>query len=326
MKQNNKLTLFGQQMLSTGHDEKLMKFYNNNHNFVKYKELLPMIAYLFSIRINKNSMTQDTTKNVILSLLTKYVENKLSDTIIYKKLWSFIHKKKYTNFKPLYINNKINVTREKNRYDEIMCLFKYANIDISKSLKELKLLDIGSGSGAFLYYIKNYSNLDMPLTLYYNDIRLPDEKYYANYYILQDLATSLTTKKITFNVITALMTLHHIKNFEEIIKPAIDRLDKGGYFIVRDHDANSDNIKICLDMIDKFYKFSLYDPPEVANFDISQDSISFFQSLEYFIEKITQMGLTLVIVKSVEECNEYYKEKNLPYTYNEASYMLFKKE
>lgn len=310
--------LNGPQILSTGYDEELRHMYNNDHVFTKYKHLIPVISILFAMRIKRNNLSA----NVIEAFLNDCVENGYTDTMIYKKLWSLIHNKKYNNFAAYWSNPNISLWRAKNRYDEIMTALSSISIDLVSRYKEIYWLDLGSGVGDFPYYLMTQTNL--PVRVTFNDIRFPEPKYYIGYPIVNDV--SLLPNIPLFNVITALMTLHHIKNFEQLLKESIDRLEENGYLIVRDHDAYSDDIKICLDVIDKLYKFSLYDPPEVARFTISLDSISFFHSVDYFVKIITDMGLTHILTKRVDACLQYYKEsKQTELSYNNSYFMVFQK-
>lgn len=93
----------------------------------------------------------------------------------------------------------------------------------------------------------------------------------------------------TFNIVTALMTLHHVKNVKNVIECVHDILIPGGIFIIREHDANVPNIDVVLDLMHAFYDIVWNNDTQITT------SKPFVES--HFAEYTTREELQSIIVK-----------------------------
>jgi ubiquinone/menaquinone biosynthesis C-methylase UbiE len=97
-------------------------------------------------------------------------------------------------------------------------------------------LDIGSGDGSIAVNLKDSLNID---TAYSSDIITPVKKYSDLIYLTIDPETNiLNIPDNSINLITAFVSLHHIKNIKDMINE-INRISIKDYtfLIIREHDC-----------------------------------------------------------------------------------------
>ena len=101
---------------------------------------------------------------------------------------------------------------------KITFYLKYKTIKrVMANLPIVKLLDVGSGDGRFLDYLKSKSNLEIYSNEPYYDLDYPNSKY------LEDSSC---------DIITMWHSLEHIHNIQELFKLIIEKLKDDGFLIL----------------------------------------------------------------------------------------------
>lgn len=296
------------EIVTTGNDENLSQLYNSNKNFKTYPEILPKIAYFLYC-------CTKFKEEFLLKFLKKLVNQQQKDTYIYIKLWELFHKKKYekNNFNnPIDIDYKLMIKRSKKRLDDIKMILEKNNIIIDNNI----WIDIGSGDGSLAYLLNETFNLK---NIYAIDVVEPHEYFNKKItFINVNSFKDYNELNIKVDVISCFMTLHHIKNYSEVLHSFCKIINKNGYLIIREHNANSLQRKIILDIYDKLFEYSLYDPPESYIDNYKNTVISFYLDINEIIKKCKNNGLSLIYKTSIEELNNV---KDFNYAY----YLIFKK-
>ena len=107
---------------------------------------------------------------------------------------------------------------------------------------------------------------------------------------------------------TILMTLHHEEEPKALLQQTFEALEDGGKLFIREHDANSDSLKLLFHTIDKFYFSVLHkrdDFPIPAN----------YRGIDEWLELVKDVGFTVI--------NASYPEPDNP---NRPFHLLCKKE
>ena len=124
---------------------------------------------------------------------------------------------------------------------KITFYLKYKTIKrVMTDLPIVKLLDVGSGDGRFLDYLKSKSNLEIYSNEPYYDLDYPDSKY------LEDSSC---------DIITMWHSLEHVHNMQELFKLIIEKLKDNGFLILAVPNIDAAERK--------FFKFNwvAYDAP-----------------------------------------------------------------
>jgi ubiquinone/menaquinone biosynthesis C-methylase UbiE len=186
-------------------------------------------------KIIKNKILLDTE---IINLIVKY--NKSSEKIkdkneIFDK-WTYA----IQNLSLLYLNN-----------------FKPNNIEQN----DLKYLDIGCGSGKKTLLFSKYLNISI------NNINGTDIKTWGPYqknkknlpFVFKYIENNkLNYQNNTFDIITCILTLHHVEELEIFIKEIYRILKKDGILILIEHCVYTDNDRIIINIQHMLYS-ALYD-------------------------------------------------------------------
>jgi ubiquinone/menaquinone biosynthesis C-methylase UbiE len=132
---------------------------------------------------------------------------------------------------------KKDTKRVDQRVNIITELLKLASNEYSEN--ELKsYLDLGCGDASITVGIAEELKIK---TTYCADVDLPNEKKYKelNYLQINENDVKLEIKERSIDLVTCLVSMHHFKNFSNIMKE-LDRISKiGTYLIIREHDANN---------------------------------------------------------------------------------------
>lgn len=186
-----------------------------------------------------------------ITLMKKYDNNVLEDDVIYHKLCEFYH----ANIK---VSDKPNDwSREENRIKSVTPLLKNF-IEIKKSIN---YLDVGCNEGNITKTIGEYLKAK---TIEGCDIVDSLKNRNFNFHLLEDHEKySLTHYKTSSkDFISTFMSLHHIEELETEIKAIYRILKKDGVFLIREHDLDSDNLCVALDLMHAFYDY-VWKKPEV---------------------------------------------------------------
>jgi ubiquinone/menaquinone biosynthesis C-methylase UbiE/16S rRNA G966 N2-methylase RsmD len=155
------------------------------------------------------------------------------DTEVYKYL-----RQQYRNTNTIYVNNTDRATY---RAKEILDLLN----PFGKINSTCKILDVGCGDGSITKQIGSLSKCHISGC----DIYVSDKvkSNIDDFKKIDDLNPTLPYKNAEFNIIIALMSLHHVKLLDVLI-PEIKRVLKpNGLFLIREHDF-LDSIEPLLDI------------------------------------------------------------------------------
>lgn len=158
-----------------------------------------------------------------------------------------------------------------------------------KDEHSIKILDIGCAEGSISVMIGQYFGLDAS---HMHGCDIIENKS-------QNISEQMTFTHITdennsyqklydneqFDIIIALMSLHHIKNRDEILKQIHRILKPNGLFIIREHNCISKGLSLVLDAIHGFYSMVWANPREMSDFQT-----------EYFANYTRSDDLTKIII------------------------------
>ena len=208
-----------------------------------------------------------TYLNYLIILLTHFLSFnnsfKLLDIIKNKKItdnqiMSYVSKIKDKN-KSLNTSYSIGESCSKQTFG-----FEYLKMKIGKNMKmnhNTKYLDIGCGDGKKTNLIGKIFNIKKN-NIYGTDIELWGP-YMANKKFNFDFKYILKNEKLdfpdnTFDFITCILTLHHIKNLDSMINEIYRVLKPHGSFILIEHDILNYMDNLIVDIQHTFFAF-LYD-------------------------------------------------------------------
>lgn len=296
------------KIITTGSDDRLIKLYNSNANFTEYSDTISKLSYFLAC--NTRIPSFEWTR-----MLDELTREEAPDTTILVKIWERIHGKTYDekNFNQLtLLTPKSMIKRSMKR---ILDVEKIANkLNLQFSSNDL-WIDIGSGDGSFAFLVnRKYGCNTIGI-----DVVKPNEYFTAKVKFIDAMSfKDYSDLGLSPKVISCFMTLHHIKEHDEVLKSMIRIIQKGGYLIIREHDAKNESRKVTLDLFDKLYEYSMYNPPDSNIEDYSKSNISFFMSIKDVIDICIDNGLDLIFKKSISHLNNVKD-------YNYVFYLVFVK-
>ncbi len=211
--------------------------------------------------ISKVNIDYKTHFNNIYIIITQ----EKPDNVIYDELHQYIQKYKNPEYK--YDTN----IRAKWLADSFKSLIDMKNVK--------NVLDIGCDNGLIL---KNIISKDMHG--YGIDIHLKKVVNFIEkknlHYFMADVQKEDVFKKINkkFDLIIISMALHHIPKWKTVIDYAKKYLNKDGYLIIREHDADNNQDKILLDIQDLSYGLVIPEEKEGQYQTVSDNLNSWFIS------------------------------------------------
>jgi ubiquinone/menaquinone biosynthesis C-methylase UbiE len=299
------------------------------------------LNYSNYIEPNTNNQINFYIKNVIKNndvegicriklLLNHFVNHNITEKIINKIIKN--NKLLDSHVIDLIIKANEDIIKNKNKYEvcdkwtyaiqylSLLYLNKYTNFS-NKYKNNLKYLDIGCGSGKKTIMFSKYLNLikdningtDIKTWGPYqkNKTKLPFKfKYIEN--------NQLNYPDNTFDVITCILTLHHIENLDNFIKEIYRILKNNGVFILIEHCVYTDNDRIIINIQHMLYS-ALYD--KQINYLENPVYMKCYNDYEwnYIMNKNNFIFLTKNILNFG---NEYL----LKYKYDNIFYAFYKKK
>jgi ubiquinone/menaquinone biosynthesis C-methylase UbiE len=212
----------------------------------------------------------ENDKNIKLRLLKKLAEHDLIDgTKNTIEDWDNIISNHLTNFdndEIIYLKLR-ELFKKENKFEDInrsKVLAKNIIQFIPKHLKINSLLDYGCSSGAITKQLGELLKINNK-NLYGSDIKDYNIENF-NFILLNNsnLMPQIPNKSI--DLITCSMVLHHIENIDETILEFKRILSKNGIIIIREHDCQTENFAVFLDIIHGLYSLVWSDPMEDENF------------------------------------------------------------
>jgi SAM-dependent methyltransferase len=246
------------------------------------RELVWKIIKSCDPKQNNNDNTKNNTKNN-----NKHV---ITDDIIYSKLREFVLKEGVvsedevvggTVFDEITLNN-----RGANRARNIVS-------QLPQNFHPKRILDIGCSDGSITSSLRFELGISRSNT-YAVDVRDIRLKTYQNDFEFHQLAQgdNLPFETGTFSLVTAIMSLHHVSNFEEMVTEVLRVLEPGGYFVLREHDCSIPNFDIVLDIMHGLFclvwSHPLEDPDFIVNYTAN------YQSRESWLFLLKEVGFICV--------------------------------
>lgn len=189
------------------------------------------------------------------------VNQKLSDTMIYEEMHRFIHHDVHPDVRK-YIQHQGHY-RGINRSTKI--------VDFAREHHEApieRILDIGCGDGSITKVLQQRLQLDVSSVhgCDINPIKTDDFTFTLIPEIPNDNTPRLPYPDGHFNVVYALMSLHHIRNIESMLTEIHRVLAPNGLVIIREHDCVTNGLGLVLDVIHGFYSMVWSNPKELKCF------------------------------------------------------------
>jgi ubiquinone/menaquinone biosynthesis C-methylase UbiE len=245
--------------------------------------------------------------NNTLYLIEKLKKKNYSDTYIISKIKKiyYFHQDTITHC------NKINIF--------IKYIKKYINIPSFK-INSTVYLDIGCGDGVKTLKIANALNINKEQINgtdidhwgpYQEDKKLLPFKFK---YILND--GKLDYENDSIDIITCILTLHHIENFDFIVSEIYRVLKPNGYFILVEHDNYTNVDQLILEIQHNLYSY-IYDNYEDF---ISNPTFNNFLNNKEFEYILTQkFNFKLIVYDNVYMSVDLYRR------YDKQFYQIYTK-
>jgi len=212
--------------------------------------------------------------------MTELVDQKLPDKEIFEKMRVFVHEETRVSIRK-HIQHQGHY-RGINRCTKLNNLVK----DFKKNPKVLEtILDIGCGDGSITKTVSD--NLKIPKESVHGcDILEPAEKSLNFTFSLIESPGKLPYENDSFDLVYALMSLHHITELDSMLSEIHRVLKDDGIVIIREHDCVSEELSNVLDLVHGFYSMVWSQPQEMESFED-----------EYFANYFTANNLNELIVK-----------------------------
>lgn len=241
------------------------------------------------------------------NILNYLIRNNSTDKQIYDRMFEWVHYSLSQKSRELILCANV-YKRSINRVDKIKSLVDkfYNNGKTNDTMNEIpkneipkneipetppnriKILDIGCAEGSISVMIGQYFGLDAS-HMHGCDIienksdKISDQMTFAHIIDENNSYQKLYANE-QFDIIIALMSLHHIKNRDDILKQIHRILKPNGLFIIREHNCISKGLSLVLDTIHGFYSMVWANPREMSDFQT-----------EYFANYTRSDDLTKII-------------------------------
>lgn len=126
------------------------------------------------------------------------------------------------------------------------------------------MLDVGCGDGSITAHIGSELKLDKS-NIHGCDVYV-DKNLSSDITFTLNKDSKLPYPSDSFDLVTAMMSLHHIRDVESMIGEIHRVLKPNGTFLIREHDKDVDELVLFLDIVHGLYSLSLKDEPEDPNF------------------------------------------------------------
>lgn len=193
--------------------------------------------------------------------ITQLVDNNTPDKEIFEQMRQFIHEETAPNVRK-YIQHQGHY-RGINRCTKLNTFIR----EYKKNPSKLEtILDIGCGDGSITKTVSD--NLKVPKTSVHGcDIVKPLPKNLNFTFSLIESPGKLPYDSKKFDVVYALMSLHHITEIDSMLSEVYRVLKDDGIFIVREHDCVSEDLSNVLDLVHGFYSMVWCSPQEMESFE-----------------------------------------------------------
>jgi len=247
-------------IINNTHQTSLYNVWTDNDKFVKEQ----FINTVFPIGLyNKQSI------NKLVNYIDNLIINVKNDDALYDNIREYVHKTLYKD--PIYLKikyTKSQTTRINKRIIDIDKLL----IGINKNFKSY--LDVGCSEGSITAELGHFLQLTKD-KIHGCDIVLPgetniilniNEKQDFNFTLLQQ-QNVLPYQNNSQSLVTALMSLHHMQNVNDMLYEIFRVLDDNGIFIIREHDSLGFEFQQIVDLMHAFYMLIWPDKKESKNFN-----------------------------------------------------------
>jgi len=275
-----------------------------------YKQL--KISFCRKILTDLKFRNSPNCARLLINEIESLVRKRLSDTEIYREIRNYVHNKLYISEEyKRQIGNHNGWSRSRNRQEQIENMLK---LYLTKR-KIDTYLDIGCNEGSITSAVAEILDASC---VYGCDIFKPVKVDNSFNFVLLDLNSYyLPFENDSQDVVTAFMSLHHIKEVETTLKEVGRILKPNGIFIIREHDCQPKELSVLLDLMHGFYSQVWEDEKEMENF---KEHYACYRTKNELTEIIEKSGSLKTIYTSdvIGVCRYFYKifTKNCSYDEN----------
>lgn len=259
-------------------------------------------------------------KSSFFDKMSALVLQNCTDDKIYEEMHHWVHHTlSERNRKDMLHNN--TVYRSVNRALKIKELVeKYINTKETVDYSKLNILDVGCAEGSITVMVGRYLQLS-PENIHGCDIESRNDKYKDQFqfkHLNNNEPYVLPYDDQTFDVVLALMSLHHIPNRVGMLSEIKRILKPGGLLIIREHNCISKGLEIVLDVVHGFYSMVWSEPKEMNDFN---DYYAKYTSSDYLTKLIEKHGYIEKYNNRFNDYPRFYKGKIInPLNYYYAVY------
>lgn len=152
------------------------------------------------------------------------------------------------------------------------------------------IVDIGCSNGKITSALVNAFKLDKK-NVFGLDVRRDPNLDTSNFtFIKLKPGQKYPFKDESISLVTSMVVLHHVKDLEFVLKEVHRILKPGGYFIIREHDCDSEILKETLDIIHGLYACVLNEPQEETPEEFIKNHFADYKTKDEWAEIIAPYG------------------------------------
>lgn len=228
---------------------------NSTNSNIKFKHVFShpsrweKLKLILKKAFNKKDTKQYTIYNQLIKNLVVLFKNNKTDTYTDHDVFMYIYEYMNENYYSIYgpPNNESH-SRSMCRVIDIQNIYR----QVQGKRTPQSYLDIGCSRGTITSILSNSMKIPESYAIDIIDTNLPDIEYTR----VSDNTTILPYADEKFDFITCLMSLHHIKYLESYINEIYRCLKKDGIVIIQEHDAQTFDDYIFLDILHGLYSMS----------------------------------------------------------------------
>lgn len=206
------------------------------------------------------------TANILVRAVDQLVQRGLADDVIYKRLHRLVHTALFRSAEYLRQQEykRIRQARYGNREDKRVAQLQHILKGYLNAHRRgiASYLDVGSGEGSITVAVGKLLKAKHTLGC---DIVAPKGDFDFEFTLLKpDRGLPYASK--SQDVVSAFMSLHHIKDVNSTLSEIYRVLKDDGIFIIREHDSTPKELSLFLDLMHGFYAMVWSKEPEMEDF------------------------------------------------------------
>lgn len=254
--------------------------FSQNRTPLFYKVVNKILQKPFGRTDEEQAMSKQFFHKIVL----KYKYNATSDSNIYLDMHNFMNTIVYPKIG--YPDNESS-SRSLSRVNDIVYMLN----QIGSNNSPKKYVDIGCSEGGITQHLGKKLGLSHVIGCDVIDplkIKQVDVAATMEYVKIENNKLPFEDKSVDFA--TMLMCLHHVKDHEKYIEEIARIIEPGGLFVIQEHDAQTEDDKIALDILHGMYSIVWNKTGQMEDADFCKTYESFYKSREEWSALLLKNG------------------------------------